>query len=432
MENGSLKDKLKLFMQKLTKSRILYFLATALTGFILCPQLFAKIRLRYNENSAAAKRRLAKMPSLLKGVWRPTFWLPYGDMQTVFVSAYKYKGPPLKMQEEIIRCNEHGDLWIDWVRYQDGAKAEKARTPAKDDTIIVVIPGLTGDRETEYVQDVSNVALTRGYSRVVIAHYRWSNPKLAIPQKGYINYVEDFERIIKHIKKTQNPKNILVVGHSFGGNLIINFLGTKNDEKLVTAGVSVSNPFNLMLASSQIHSGIYCKFLTRSLIRAFTKHQEEVSHFSKRFNLSWEEITQAKSLREFDDRFTKRLTGYPSGEAYYKAVSSAQNLHKTNVPTLILSAVDDRFVHEDCLPYDEIKHNENIILAMTDRGGHVGWFEGVIPRRWFPTPVMEFFDAIWEEQSQKVDLTQEVRSAKAKVLQVVITRFHYVMCIRVP
>lgn len=41
------------------------------------------------------------------------------------------------------------------------------------------------------------------------------------------------------------------------------------------------------------------------------------------------------------------------------------------VPLLILNALDDPIVPPQCIPYEEVSANTNLVLATTDKGGHV-------------------------------------------------------------
>lgn len=45
------------------------------------------------------------------------------------------------------------------------------------------------------------------------------------------------------------------------------------------------------------------------------------------------------------------------------------------VPLLAFTALDDPVVPAQCLPFEESQKNENIILAVTKRGGHVAWLQ---------------------------------------------------------
>ena len=46
------------------------------------------------------------------------------------------------------------------------------------------------------------------------------------------------------------------------------------------------------------------------------------------------------------------------------------------VPTLVIHARDDPIIHIDCMPLSAIVTNPNFIVAITDRGGHVQYFDG--------------------------------------------------------
>lgn len=40
-------------------------------------------------------------------------------------------------------------------------------------------------------------------------------------------------------------------------------------------------------------------------------------------------------------------------------------------------------------------NSQNLILAVTRTGGHVAFYTGLLhPKRWYPTPTLEFLDAV--------------------------------------
>jgi predicted alpha/beta-fold hydrolase len=64
---------------------------------------------------------------------------------------------------------------------------------------------------------------------------------------------------------------------------------------------------------------------------------------------------------------------------------------------LCLNALDDPIAAPECIPYDEIKTNPNVVLATTDYGGHIGWFEhNKKPIRWMVKPLTEFIIAMFQ------------------------------------
>lgn len=52
---------------------------------------------------------------------------------------------------------------------------------------------------------------------------------------------------------------------------------------------------------------------------------------------------QARTIREFDERFTSIMFGYPSNDHYYHDASPVHRLKSVQVPMLCLNAADDVF-----------------------------------------------------------------------------------------
>ena len=104
---------------------------------------------------------------------------------------------------------------------------------------------------------------------------------------------------------------------------------------------------------------------------------------------------KAKNTKEFDEAITLPIHGYKTVREYYDSISCVHVLHNIQVPVFCLSCKDDPICIEECIPYDEIKNNPNIVLAVTRTGGHVGWYTGIRnPQRWYPIPVCEVLNFI--------------------------------------
>jgi hypothetical protein len=72
------------------------------------------------------------------------------------------------------------------------------------------------------------------------------------------------------------------------------------------------------------------------------------------------------------------------------------------VPFLAINAADDPLVGHN--PTDETQHSVTCALAITDKGGHLGWFTGglnpfsrIPPDRWVRRPALEFIRAVAED-----------------------------------
>lgn len=114
------------------------------------------------------------------------------------------------------------------------------------------------------------------------------------------------------------------------------------------------------------------------------------------------------TLDKFDDTFT-RIAGGPGAPfpfkdaaAYYIWVSSHNVLDAIRVPFLAINSADDPVVKH--VPVDG-GGNGMVILGLTARGGHLGWFKTLDAesndRRWTTKPVLEWLKLVGDDLVSK-------------------------------
>ena len=80
-----------------------------------------------------------------------------------------------------------------------------------------------------------------------------------------------------------------------------------------------------------------------------------------------------KTFRDFDDRYTSKIHGFVDAEDYWKKCSSKSFIPEIKIPTLMINALNDPFLADECFPYNEVKQNQIVSLETPKAGGHVGF-----------------------------------------------------------
>ncbi|KAI3805150.1 hypothetical protein L1987_27253 [Smallanthus sonchifolius] len=109
----------------------------------------------------------------------------------------------------------------------------------------------------------------------------------------------------------------------------------------------------------------------------------------------WDGIEKARRVREFDTSGTCRVGKFDTADIYYRESSCVGYVGRIKVPLLCISALDDPVCTKDALIWDECRVNKNIILATTQHGGHLGYFDGMDAKGvWWVRAVDEFLSVL--------------------------------------
>jgi len=76
---------------------------------------------------------------------------------------------------------------------------------------------------------------------------------------------------------------------------------------------------------------------------------------------------------------------------YYKDASSGFYISDIKIPTLFIHSLDDPICIKEVIPIEDIRKNENCLLILTQKGGHIEWLTGSQePENWAFDPSLEF------------------------------------------
>ncbi|KAJ0026871.1 hypothetical protein NQD34_017871 [Periophthalmus magnuspinnatus] len=306
--------------------------------------------------------------------FRPTPWCWGGRLQTL-ANAFLKSRPTINYRNELIRTVDGGQISLDWVdNHSSTAYPESSTRPT-----VLFLPGLTGNSRQPYVLHAIRQAAIRGF-RCVVFHYRgFGEEELLTPVTYCAASTSDLEYAVQHVKRLFPNSPLLGAGVSMGGIILLNYLTNKQADSGLEAGFTISVPWDVQKSCDSMEEPLnmllFNRHLARGLCETVNRHRDVLQKV-----VDVDYVIKARSIREFDERFTTHLFGYESCAEYYRDASPAFKLHNTTVPILCLNAADDPFSPQHAFPLDMVKQLSNVALLVTAYGGHIAFMQGLFPR----------------------------------------------------
>uniref|UniRef100_A0A8C8HV94 Phospholipase ABHD3 n=1 Tax=Oncorhynchus tshawytscha TaxID=74940 RepID=A0A8C8HV94_ONCTS len=329
-------------------------------------------------------------------IYYPTFWCWESRIQTVlrpFVTA---------KPGELIRAEDGGQISLDWFDNDDSASHPNAATRPT----VLLLPGLTGTSRESYILHMVQQSRDLGYRCAVFNNRGVSGETLLTPRTYCAANTEDLEAVIEHIQRTNEDAPLMAAGVSMGGMMLANYLGRKGRETCLKGVVVFSAGWDVFECTASLEKPLdrflFNSYLTSCLQAGVDRHK---SVLEKSYDI--DHVMKAKTLREFDERFTSIMFGYPTNDDYYHDASPIHRLKSVQVPMLCLNAADDVFSPSHAIPVEAVKQNPNLALLITCHGGHIGFLEGLWPRQstYMDRVFKQFAKAVIEQGGDLNDLS---------------------------
>ncbi|KAI8126911.1 phospholipase ABHD3 [Lucilia cuprina] len=323
------------------------------------------------------------IPTLEMKYW-PTFWCFESRAQTVFASIIRSQVlPKINYRREILVLPDGGEVALDWM--EDGC--------SKDGPCVILLPGLTGESQAEYVKCLVVAAKQSGLRVVVFNNRGLGGIELKTPRLYCASNCEDLSEVVKHVGKTVPKDRLGAAGISMGGLILGNYLVRKGVEArtYLAAAKIISAPWDVHKGTASIEKPILNNLLGRHLTNSLCKTLKSCEIF-KDADIDMDKILTCKTIKEFDALFTSKQFGYAHVDDYYSDATLHNKLHYITVPLLCLSAADDPFQPLEAIPIKPAEESTHVAIVVTARGGHIGFLQG-----WWPSSKEEYMGRLFVE-----------------------------------
>lgn len=381
-----------------------HFFQDLFTGFRGGP-----VSLTFNPSSEIYHAVVSKCKTL-HGRYLATTWLSNPHFQTSFVNFFG-RPPVFSYRRQMFHASDGGTFALDWLMHSDvsGVDARNNHVISEDDAtpIIVMIPGLTSDSASPYMKHLVFNTAKHGWNVVVSNHRGLGGVSVTSDCFYNAGWTEDVRDVINYLHEKYYAAPLFVVGTSIGANILVKYLGEDGENVPVAGAVAVCSPWDLLIGSRFIARRLVQKLYDRALTIGLQGYaQMHETRYSRLAN--WEGIKKSRSIRDFDTHATCLVGNYETVDTYYRRCSSAAFIGQVSVPLLCISALDDPVCTREAIPWDECRANKNIVLATTQHGGHLAFFEGFTASGlWWVRAVNEFLEVLYSSSYMHIQKKKE-------------------------
>ncbi|HHH52326.1 MAG TPA: alpha/beta fold hydrolase [Bacteroidetes bacterium] len=308
----------------------------------------------------------------------PPLLLQNGHFNTIFRTVFT--NPQIHYQRKRTNTPDHDFLDLDF-------------SIVGSDKIIIIVHGLEGSSQSKYV--ISNALFfNRNDYDICAINLRGCSGEM---NKLYSSYhsgkTDDLDIVIKEIES--NYQEIILLGYSLGGNLVIKYGGEKGSSinSKIKNILAVSVPADLTDSAKELakpKNFLYQYVFMQSLRK---KLKEKIELFPES-GLSIIEVAKIKNFKQFDDVYTSVAHGFKNADDYWRKNSCKQFIQDIKIPSLMLNALDDPFLGKKCYPFEQAKNNPFFTLETPKYGGHVGFNISYnnYKNNWLENRIMKFIN----------------------------------------
>jgi len=320
------------------------------------------------------------MPIIENSDFCPPFWLINEHWETI-LPGFLRKPKPLSYTRERMITSDGDFLDLDFVYGQN-------------QKILILSHGLEGHSDKYYMRGMARYFIQKGWD-TLSWNCRSCGSEINITPKLYHHgATSDLDEVIKYTS-SKGYKQILLIGFSLGGSLVVKYLGENTDQVAdqVIGGIAFSIPFQLGSCAKKMSEPGNKFYLNRFLTKLKNKIKVKARQFPEIFDLHG--IDAITNFYEFDTKYSAPLNGFNLAEEFYAHASAGNYIEGICLPVLVVNSLNDPMFPEDCYPYDAAESHAYFHLETPKKGGHLGYWWPGMKQSWAETRACKFvYDVI--------------------------------------
>jgi uncharacterized protein len=235
---------------------------------------------------------------------------------------------------------------------------------------IVVVHGLEGSSESQYMLGVTSKALAAGVNVVRMNQRNCGGTEGIAPTLYHSGLSRDVAAVAHSVIERDKISRFALAGFSMGGNLVLKLAGEwgKEGPPQFRGVAAVCPAMDLAASADALHlssNRLYEYYFMWKLRRRL---RTKARLFPDTFDPL--RLRGVSTLREFDDKITAYYCGFEGAADYYARAAAAKVVGRIAVPTFILHAANDPFIRILPETRTQILANPNITFIETADGGH--------------------------------------------------------------
>jgi uncharacterized protein len=320
---------------------------------------------------------------MLETLFEPHPFLTSGHAQTI-AGAFLRRRFALPIGERRLFRVEQETQLMAHCHWQAGKR--------KDVPVIVIVHGLEGSSESNYVVGIAEKAYQQGFHAVRLNQRNCGGTEELTPTLYNSAMSADYRRVLEELANGDGFEQIFFAGYSMGGNLVTKMAGEygENAPKALRGVATVCPAIDLAACADALElreNYLYQRHFVKGLMSRYTRKR-------KIYPQKYQEngIGAVRTVRQFDEAIIAPQFGYRNANHYYEMASSKAVVARVRVPLLLITSEDDPFVPYVSFLAAEVEKNPAIRFVHTRRGGHCGYIsrQTGAERHWAEQRVVEF------------------------------------------
>ena len=309
-------------------------------------------------------------------------WLRNAHLQTIAGTFLRRKFLLPEGEERLFRVDAETQL-KGICHWQSGNR--------RDTPVIVIVHGLEGSSDSNYVRGIADKAWARGFHTVRMNQRNCGGTERLTPTLYNSGLSADYRAVLLELI-AEGFEQIYFAGYSMGGNLVLKCAGEWGASAPPEfRGVAAVCPAaDLAPSADALHdppNRLYEAYFMWQLRRTF---RNKARLFPKAFDLS--RLQGLKTIRDFDDKVTAYYSGFAGAADYYARASASNVIDRIAVPTLWVHAANDPFIRILPDTRRKIAANPRFTFIETADGGHCSFLgeRNGYDGHWAEKQVVEF------------------------------------------